>query len=209
MKSGCPAGGLPRSHPGGPDMTERLITLAAFRPPGRGLELGAGAGKATEYLKKQGFRMTALDLEPAGPEVEEGDMRSLLLPEECFDFCLAECSVSVCGDGDAALKEAYRVLKKGGVFLLSDVFFRQENAPALSMKRPLTLACWQEAFTEAGFRQEAFRDETAAWKEFFLECLWNGSASPESQEFFREAGRAGCGYFLTCLRKGGRRDGYI
>ena len=103
MKSGCPAGGLPRSHPGGPDMTERLITLAAFRPPGRGLELGAGAGKATEYLKKQGFRMTALDLEPAGPEVEEGDMRSLLLPEECFDFCLAECSVSVCGDGDAAL----------------------------------------------------------------------------------------------------------
>ena len=161
------------------------------------------------YLKKQGFRMTALDLEPAGPEVEEGDMRSLLLPEECFDFCLAECSVSVCGDGDAALKEAYRVLKKGGVFLLSDVFFRQENAPALSMKRPLTLACWQEAFTEAGFRQEAFRDETAAWKEFFLECLWNGSAGPESQEFFREAGRAGCGYFLTCLRKGGRRDGYI
>ncbi|MFR6329975.1 MAG: hypothetical protein ACLUOI_14850 [Eisenbergiella sp.] len=38
MKSGCPAGGLPWSHPGGPDMTERLITLAAFRPP-EGAEL--------------------------------------------------------------------------------------------------------------------------------------------------------------------------
>ena len=97
--------------------------------PGRGLELGAGAGKATEYLKKQGFRMTALDLEPAGPEVEEGDMRSLLLPEECFDFCLAECSVSVCGDGDAALKEAYRVLKKGGVFSAVRCFFQTGKCP--------------------------------------------------------------------------------
>ncbi len=195
-------------HPGGKEMTVRLLDLSGICPPARILELGAGCGAAAGYLKSLGFDVKAIDLNPAGPDVEPGDMRKLDFPGESFDCCLAECSISGCGKGSAALREAFRVLKQDGCLLVSDVFFHKENAPCLSMGKPLTWNCWKEAFQEAGFYLEEVRDETGAWREFFLESLWNGNAEESCADFFREAGRARCGYFLACLRKG-EKNGFI
>ena len=103
------------SHPGGQEMTARLLTLSGLRPPARILELGAGEGKTAAYLRTLGFEVRAVDLKPSGPGVEQGDIRRLDFAGESFDCCLAECTVSGCGDGNAALKEAFRVLKKMAV----------------------------------------------------------------------------------------------
>ena len=110
-------------HPGGKEMTVRLLDLSGICPPARILELGAGCGAAAGYLKSLGFDVKAIDLNPAGPDVEPGDMRKLDFPGESFDCCLAECSISGCGKGSAALREAFRVLKQDGCLLVSDVFF--------------------------------------------------------------------------------------
>lgn len=163
-------------HPGGKEMTVRLLDLSGICPPAGILELGAGGGDTAGYLKSLGFEVKAIDLNPAGPDVEPGDMRKLDFAEESFDCCLAECSISGCGGGGAALREAFRVLKQGGCLLVSDVFFHKKNAPCLSMEKPLTWNCWKDGFEEAGFRLEEARDETGAWREFFLESLWNGNA---------------------------------
>ena len=60
------------SHPGGQEMTARLLTLSGLRPPARILELGAGEGKTAAYLRTLGFEVRAVDLKPSGPGVEQG-----------------------------------------------------------------------------------------------------------------------------------------
>lgn len=221
------------SHPGGTALTERLLALWEQESLREGrqetkqrtrqktepgikqgikqgmqqkiqvLDLGAGDGSSLAYLKQQGYEARGIDREPKNEAVERQDMTKLSFPDRSFELCLAECSLSVCGDGKRALLEAWRVLKPGGVFLVSDVFFRKPEAPSLSMGEPLTFHCWERAFEGAGFCICNMEDETALWREFFLESLWNGNADEACLPFFKKAGRAGCGYFLACLRKNG------
>lgn len=193
------------SHPGGTGLTARLLALAGSLPGKRALDLGAGEGEAAEYMRSRGFDVAAVDQNPGGPGVKKGDMRSLSYADESFDLCLAECSLSVCGDGRAALRESERVLKRQGVLLVSDVYFQKPDAPALSMGAPLTRQRWEEVFRNAGFALETWEDVTELWRQFFLESLWNGNADAACADFFRRAGKAGCGYFLARLVKG---EGY-
>lgn len=198
------------SHPGGIALTKRLLALGMVNPPGKILDLGAGAGETVRYLQNEGYEAKGIDLlyreTPFEKQTESGlffgDMRNLPVSDNSQDICLAECSVSVCGDGAAALREAYRVLKPGGSLLLSDIFFRKTCAPALSMPEPLRRSCWEKVWSETGFQIRKLADETLLWREFYLESLWNDNADPAYLEFFREAGKAGCGYFLAWLWKG-------
>lgn len=202
------------AHPGGLALTRRLLELAGIeeatgayvRPdnicPIKILDLGAGLGESVQFLRELGWDAQGIDRTLKEDLVTAGDITALSLPDASYDFCLAECSFSVCGDGQAALREAYRILRPGGSLLLSDVFFQKETAPCLSMPEPLTAACWERAFEKAGFVIQKTQDETALWREFFLESLWNDNADSAFCDFFRETGKAGCGYFLAWLKKG-------
>ncbi|MGN1142761.1 MAG: class I SAM-dependent methyltransferase [Oliverpabstia sp.] len=196
------------AHPGGIALTKRLLSLAGVKPPGAILDLGAGSGKSVRYLQELGFNAVGIDLEPKGEGVEQQNMEKLSFSADTFEYCISECSISCSYDGSKALEEAYRVLKPGGSFLISDVFFGQEDAPHLSMKEPLTWKCWEKAFVGVGFQICALIDETCLWREFFLESLWNGNADDNCVDFYIEAGRAKCGYFLAWLRKGAE-NGFI
>lgn len=199
------------AHPGGPALTGRLLALAgmtgadaAHIPAGKALDLGAGAGESVRCLRALGYEAEGIDRDArAGSEdeVTAGDMTALPYADACFDLCVAECSVSVCGDGPAALREAYRVLRPGGSLLLSDVYFQKESAPRLSMPGPLTLSLWRREIGRAGFVLKKHADETKLWRQFFLESLWNDNADDAFCDFFREAGKALCGYFLAWLKK--------
>lgn len=207
------------AHPGGTELTRRLFEMAGITAPdsetgSKVLDLGAGTGESVCYLRTLGYHAAGIDRDAetdgrafapdmkARAPVIQGDMTALPFPDESFDLCLAECSIAVCGDGPGALREAYRVLRPGGSLLLSDVFFHKDSAPRLSMPGPLTFSCWEQEAARAGFILLKSLDETALWREFFLESLWNDNANESFCSFFREAGKAQCGYFLAWLWKG-------
>ena len=69
---------------------------------------------------------------------------------------LSQCAFFVSGDVPGALREANRLLKRGGKLLLSDVFF----------EAPMPLV------TAAGFAVLHREDLTPQWREYYLEALW-------------------------------------
>ena len=166
-------------HPGGEGHTRRMLALAALPEGARILDMGAGAGETLRLLRERGFDAVGIDLAPRAPEVLQGDFLAAPFPDGSFDAVLSQCALFVSGDGPGALREAKRLLKRGGKLLLSDVFF---EAPA-----PL-LEC-------AGFSVLSAEDMTPQWREYYLEALWreetDGCALPKGK----------CGYWLLIAER--------
>ncbi len=154
-------------HPGGTAHTLRLLERAesAGLAPGAGiLDLGAGDGGTVRLLRERGYEALGLDLNPAPEDVSlphavlKGNFLHAPFPEGRFDAVISQCAFYVSGDPVRALEESFRLLKAGGLLLLSDVAFDPLRSQA-------------EA---AGFRVLWEEDMTPLWKEYYIEALWQG-----------------------------------
>lgn len=184
-------------HPDGENMTRELIALAPLNPNSHILDMGAGDGEAVELLRLMGYEAFGID-RIAAENVTAGDMTALPFEDECFDAVIAECSFSVCGDTEKAFDEAYRVLKPNGFLFLSDVYFKSENAPNLSLKTPAVKEGWIRAAD--AFELIEFHDRTKQWTEFIIHCIWNGLDLGDCG-FYKSAAKAKAGYFLSLWKK--------
>ena len=145
-----------KRHPGGEESTRRLIEPAQLSAGASVLDMGAGEGETVRLLRSMGFDARGIDKKPDGEGVEQGDFLHAPYPDGVFDAVIGECSFFVSGDQNGALREAHRLLKSGGLLLLSDVFF---EAPEPMLKSAL----FEVLFIE---------DRTEAWREYYLEALW-------------------------------------
>ena len=145
-----------RSHPGGDAHSRRMIGLAALPLGSKVLDLGAGAGETVALLRSMGYEARGIDLSPRGEGVEKGDLLAAPFPDGSFDAVISQCSFFISGDQPGALREARRLLRRGGLLLLGDVFF----SPPL------------ELLEEVRFELIHVEDMTPQWREYYLEALW-------------------------------------
>ena len=145
-------------HPGGEKHSRYLIELSFLNPPCKWLDMGAGDGSTVRVLRSLGYAAEGIDLEPRGKEVTRGDFLEAPWQDGFFDGIISQCSFYVGGNVADALKEASRLLRKGGKLVFSDV---TENVVQLLTD------CRQ-----AGFAVRHMEDMTDEWKEYYLEALW-------------------------------------
>jgi arsenite methyltransferase len=84
-------------------------------------------------------------------EFLRGHIESIPLPSETVDVIISNCVINLSGDKRTVLAEAFRVLKPGGRFAVSDVVVRGEVPPAIRRSVELWVGCVAGALEEQEF----------------------------------------------------------
>ena len=121
-------------RPGEFDITDRGIELAKLKKGSKILDIGCGEGESLNHLKtKYGIEGEGIDMSlPMISKAKEkypdikvsfGDGEFLdNYSSYTFDGVMMECVLSLINIPDEALHEAYCVLKKGGMLIISDLY---------------------------------------------------------------------------------------
>lgn len=107
------------------------------------LEVGAGTGRLTVQLQRRGAKVTALDISPQmlsvlaqknkDTQTVVGDAANLPFGAGDFDIVLAAFLIVHLKDPTVFFSEAYRVLKDGGRFLVTNI--NQRRPPPVKTKQ--------------------------------------------------------------------------
>ncbi|HEX3158058.1 MAG TPA: arsenite methyltransferase [Gemmatimonadaceae bacterium] len=84
-------------------------------------------------------------------EFLEGHIEAIPLPDSSVDVIISNCVINLSGDKRKVLAEAFRVLKPGGRFAVSDVVIRGEVPAALRKSMELWVGCVAGALEESAF----------------------------------------------------------
>ena len=131
----------------GLDMTDEMLALA------RENQRKAGAANV-EFLK--------------------GTMEAIPLPQNSVDVIISNCVINLSTDKDAVLREAFRVLKPGGRFAVSDVVVRGHVPPDIRRSMELWVGCIAGALEDREYssklRAAGFTDiEVEPWRIYDVE----------------------------------------
>jgi SAM-dependent methyltransferase len=108
----------------GLDMTDEMLALAE------------------ENKKKSGL---------TNVEFLKGEIENIPLPDSSVDVIISNCVINLSADKDKVLREAYRVLKPGGRFAVSDIVTRGEIPAAIRRSVELWVGCVAGALDEQDY----------------------------------------------------------
>ncbi|MEA3247298.1 MAG: arsenite methyltransferase [Gemmatimonadota bacterium] len=145
------------------------VALASLEPGQVVLDLGSGGGidvllsarRVGPTGKAYGLDMTddmlalarrnAAEAKVANVEFLKGQIEAIPLPDHSVDVIISNCVINLSGDKPKVLAEAFRVLKPGGRFAVSDVVVRGDISDALRRNMELWVGCVAGALGEAEF----------------------------------------------------------
>lgn len=143
--------------------------LAELRPGETVLDLGSGGGidvllsakRVGETGKAFGLDMTDEMLALAeenkrksglsNVEFLKGEIENIPLPDSSIDVIISNCVINLSGDKDRVMREAFRVLKPGGRFAVSDVVVRGAVPSEIRKSMELWVGCIAGALEEADY----------------------------------------------------------
>jgi arsenite methyltransferase len=114
----------------GLDMTDEMLALAR------------------ENQKKSGL---------ANVEFLKGEIEQIPLPDNSVDVIISNCVINLSADKDRVLAEAFRVLRPGGRFAVSDVVVRGEVPAGIRRSVELWIGCVAGALEEGEYRGKLAR----------------------------------------------------
>jgi arsenite methyltransferase len=85
-------------------------------------------------------------------EFLKGEIENIPLPDSSVDVIISNCVINLSGDKDRVLAEAFRVLRPGGRFAVSDVVVRGEVPAAIRHSVELWIGCVAGALEESEYR---------------------------------------------------------
>ena len=85
-------------------------------------------------------------------EFLKGEIENIPLPESSVDVVISNCVINLSGDKDRVLREAFRVLRPGGRFAVSDVVVRGSVPVEVRRSVELWVGCVAGALDESEYR---------------------------------------------------------
>jgi len=175
-----------RVGPGGKayglDMTDDMLALARENQRATGL-------KNVDFLK--------------------GEIEAIPLPDRSVDVIISNCVINLSADKGQALREAFRVLKQGGRFAVSDVVVRGEVPPEVRRSMELWVGCVAGALSEADYTRlleeagfEEVRIEPTRVYHFEDAKAFLAGSGLETDELAREVDGRVMGAFVRARKPG-------
>ena len=87
-------------------------------------------------------------------EFLKGEIEQIPLPDNTVDVIISNCVINLSADKDRVLAEAFRVLKPGGRFAVSDVVVRGEVPAVIRRHVELWIGCVAGALEEQEYRDK-------------------------------------------------------
>jgi arsenite methyltransferase len=87
-------------------------------------------------------------------EFLKGEIENIPLPENSVDVVISNCVINLSADKDRVLREAYRVLRPGGRFAVSDVVVRGPVPADIRRSVELWVGCVAGALEEMEYRSK-------------------------------------------------------
>ena len=91
-------------------------------------------------------------------EFLRGEIEHIPLPDNSVDVIISNCVINLSADKDRAIAEAFRVLKPGGRFAVSDVVVKDDDAPnEVRRSMELWVGCVAGALSHDSYRDKLQR----------------------------------------------------
>jgi arsenite methyltransferase len=120
------------------------VLLSARRVGPTGKAYGLDMTDEMLAVAEENKRKSGLD----NVEFLKGEIEHIPLPDNSVDVIISNCVINLSGDKDRVLKEAFRVLKPGGRFAVSDVVVRGDVPDAIKRSMELWVGCVAGALTD-------------------------------------------------------------
>ena len=135
------------------------------------VDLGSGRGtdvlRMAESVGETGFvygidisdgmlekaRLNAEKFGVANVSFVRSELEKLELPDEVADLVISNCTLNHAADKQAVWNEIYRILKKGGRFVISDIYATNPIADEYRNDPVAVAECWAGSVTRAEYIQ--------------------------------------------------------
>lgn len=123
------------------------VLLSARRVGPTGRAYGLDMTDQMLALARENQRKAGLD----NVEFLKGEIESIPLPDNSVDVIISNCVINLSGDKDSVLREAFRVLKPGGRFAVSDVVVRGDLPAEVRRSMEMWVGCVAGALKDSDY----------------------------------------------------------